>query len=100
MKIGASWRSTVSACVSAAGMFVIFASAPPYSVHFPVAVSSLAGFMALGGLASLGINAKDSGVTGGTIVQPGIPVAPAETVTVAEPLPRPAPAPIASVRRW
>jgi len=29
----------------------------------------LAGFMALGGLAGLGINAKDSQVTGGTIVQ-------------------------------
>lgn len=47
-------------------MFVIFASAPPYNVHFPVAVSALAAFMALGGLASLGINGKDNNVTGGT----------------------------------
>jgi len=33
----------------------------------------------VGGLASLGINAKDSNVTGGTVVQPGIPVAPVPT---------------------
>jgi len=62
--MGASWKSTVSALVSAAGMFVIFASAPPYNVHFPIWISALAGFMALGGLAGLGIVAKDSDVTG------------------------------------
>jgi hypothetical protein len=73
--MGKSWRSTVSACVSACGMFIIFASAAPYNVRFPVTVSALAAFMALGGLASLGINTKDSEVTGGNIVQPGIPVA-------------------------
>jgi hypothetical protein len=56
-------------------MFIIFASAAPYNVHFPVTISALAAFMALGGLASLGINTKDSEVTGGNIVQPGIPVA-------------------------
>jgi len=80
VNIGASWRSTLSACVSVAGMFIIFASAPPYNLHFPVAISALAQFAFLGGLASLGINAKDSGVTGGTIVQPGIPVAPVPPV--------------------
>ena len=72
-----SWKTTVSAAVSAAGMFIIFASAAPYNVHFPVWISALAAFMALGGLAGLGINAKDSQVTGGTIVQPSAPAAPA-----------------------
>ena len=89
--MGASWKSTVSALVSAAGMFVIFASAPPYSVHFPVWISALAGFMALGGLAALGINSKDSDVTGGTIVQPGIPVAAVQPGAPAAPA-KPAPA--------
>jgi hypothetical protein len=83
--MGASWKSTVSALVSAAGMFVIFASAPPYNVHFPISISALAGFMALGGLAGLGIVAKDSDVTGGTVSQPGIPVAPVPPVVAAPP---------------
>ena len=61
-----SWKTTVSGLISAAGMFVLFASAPPYSVHFPVWVSALAGFLAVGGMASLGINGKDSNVTGPT----------------------------------
>jgi len=66
-------------------MFVIFASAAPYNVHFPVWISALAAFMAVGGLASLGINAKDSSVTGGTVVQPGIPVAPVPPATAPAP---------------
>lgn len=61
-----SWKTTLSSVISAAGMFVIFASAPPYSVQFPTVVSALAAFMALGGLVSLGINGKDADVTGGT----------------------------------
>ena len=64
-----SWKSTLSSVISAAGMFIIFASAPPYSVQFPTVVSALAAFMALGGLVSLGVNAKDNNVTGGTIKQ-------------------------------
>ena len=60
----ANWKTTVSALVSAAGMFVLFGAAPPYNIHFPVGVMALAGFMALGGLASLGINGKDNNVTG------------------------------------
>ena len=61
-----SWKTTTAGLVSTAGMFVIFASAPPYNIHFPVWVSALAGFMALGGLAALGISGKDSNVTGTT----------------------------------
>lgn len=101
--LGKSWRSTVSACVSAAGMFIIFASAAPYNVQFPVTISALAAFMALGGLASLGLNTKDSEVTGGSIVQPGIPVAPAVQVAIAEipPAISPKPAPAAPLlRKW
>ena len=108
MKIGASWRSTLTGCISAGGMFLAFASAPPYNVHFPTWVMAIAGFMAVGGVASLGINAKDSGVTGGTIVQPGIPVAPAETVMVsasslvptALPVPPPPQTAATSLRKW
>ena len=77
--MGKSWKSTVSAVISVAGLFVIFASGAPYNVHFPVWLSALADFMALGGLAGLGINAKDAQVTGGSIVQPGVPVAPVPT---------------------
>ena len=100
MKIGASWRSTLAGCVSAAGSFVAFASLPPYNVHFPTWVLAFAGFMAVGGVAALGINAKDSGVTGGTIVQPGIPVAPSTEVMVADPQPPPTPVPVAPARKW
>jgi hypothetical protein len=81
-------------------MFVIFTSAPPYNVHFPVVVSALAQFMFLGGLASLGINAKDSEVTGGSIVQPGIPVVTPAQAVVAEAIPsKPAPA-APPLRKW
>lgn len=61
-----NWKTTISSIVSAAGMFTLFASAPPYSLHFPPVIMALAGFMAIGGLAALGIAGKDSDVTGGT----------------------------------
>jgi hypothetical protein len=67
--MGTSWKTTLSALASTVGMFVLFSASPPYSIVWPMWVSALAGFMALGGLAGLGINAKDSQVTGGTIVQ-------------------------------
>lgn len=61
-----SWKTTVSALVSCAGQFVLFASAPPYSIHFPMWISAVAAFAGIGGLAALGLNAKDNNVTGNT----------------------------------
>ena len=102
--MGQCWKSTVSGAVSAAGMFIIFASGAPYNVHFPVWLSALAAFMALGGLASLGINAKDSEVTGGSIVQPGVPVALVPPVAAERAVPvaaiPPAAAPVKPPAKW
>jgi len=82
--IGANQKTTVSAVISAAAAFVMFASQPPFSIHFPTWVSAMAMFLMVGGLASLGVNAKDSNVTGGSVVQPGIAVAdPAEVAKFA-----------------
>lgn len=55
-----SYRTTISALISVAGQFVLFASAPPYNIHYPIWVSAMAAFMSLGGLAALGINARDN----------------------------------------
>lgn len=73
--MGKSWKTTVSAGISAAAAFVLFAGQPPISIHFPVWLTAIAAFLMAGGLAALGINAKDSQVTGGSVVQLGIPVA-------------------------
>jgi hypothetical protein len=78
--MGASWKTTLSAAVSAGASFVLFASQPPFSIHFPSWLAAIAMFAMVGGLAGLGIVAKDSDVTGGTVVQPGIPVAPVTPV--------------------
>ena len=80
MTIGANQKTTVSAAISAAAAFVMFASQPPFSIHFPTWVTAMAMFLMVGGLASLGVNAKDSNVTGGSVVQPGIAVADPATV--------------------
>ena len=80
MTIGPNQRTTISAAISAAASFVMFSSQPPFSIHFPQWVSALAMFLMVGGLASLGVNAKDSNVTGGSVVQPGVPVADAAKV--------------------
>jgi len=55
-----NWKTTVSGLVTAAGAFVIFSSMAPYNLHYPPAVMALAGFMSVGGLASLGITGKDA----------------------------------------
>lgn len=81
--MGASWKTTLSACVSAGASFVLFASQPPFSIHFAPWLSAIAMFAMVGGLTGLGIVAKDSDVTGGTVSQPGIPVAPVPPVVAA-----------------
>jgi hypothetical protein len=80
MIIGANQKTTISAGISAAASFVMFASQPPLSIQFPQWMTAVAMFAMVGGLAALGINAKDSNVTGGSVVQPGIPVADPDTV--------------------
>jgi hypothetical protein len=80
--IGANQKTTISAAVSAAASFVLFASQPPLSIHFPQWIAAVAMFAAVGGLAALGINAKDSHVTGGDVQQAGL-VKVADPVVVA-----------------
>jgi hypothetical protein len=113
--MGASWKTTVSGLIAAGGTllllgsnFVLFTSAPPYNIVFPMWVHAIVGYLASlgvvgmgGGIASLGINAKDSQVTGGTVVQPGIPVAPMPVATpAAGPTPAVQPAVKPPVSGW
>jgi hypothetical protein len=65
-----SWKSSLSGIISAVGAFVLFSAGPPYNIHYPTIVSALAGFMAVGGLVSMGINTKDNNVSGGTPTKP------------------------------
>ncbi len=55
-----SWKTTVSGLVSAAGAFVMFSGTAPFNIHYPSLVTALAAFMIAGGLAGLGITAKDN----------------------------------------
>jgi len=57
-------------------MFISFSANPPFNVQYPPMVMALAAFMAIGGLQAFGVLAKGREVTGGTVSQPGIPVAP------------------------
>jgi len=74
--LGPNWRTTVGGWTSAASAFVLFAANPPFSIHWPAWLSALATFSMVGGLAAVGMAAKDRNVTGGSVSQPGIPVAP------------------------
>lgn len=69
-----NWKTTLSGLVSAAAAFV--ALSPQLFIRWPWAVE-LAKFISVGGLASLGLAAKDKNVTGGTILNNP----PAETAT-------------------
>jgi hypothetical protein len=95
--LGANWKTSLSGLIAAAGAFVLFAAAPPYSVHFPTWITAAAGFVAAGGLAAMGLSAKDNNVTGGSVVQPGIAVAP---VPVAPTPPASAAAPRVPGSKW
>jgi hypothetical protein len=68
-----SWRTTVSSIVSTAGSigvsFVLFAMVAFPQIHFPLWILAISAFANAGGLLSLGINAKDKMITGGTIPQ-------------------------------
>lgn len=60
-----SYKTSVSAILSAAASFVLFA--PQVGMTFPKWATALAMFVSIGGLAALGIEAKDYNVTGGTV---------------------------------
>lgn len=58
-----SWKTTAAGCLSAAASFVLFAHNSHYAV-FPGWMIGVATFAQVGGLASLGIAAKDYNVSG------------------------------------
>lgn len=69
-----NWMPTLAALISAAGSFVLFAqNSGMYT--FPKLAVALALFMNVGGLAALGITAKQFNVTGGTVGTPSTPEA-------------------------
>ena len=59
-----NWKTTLSGVVSAAAMFVVFAG--QNGLTMPHWATVTASFVLMGGLASMGLAAKDSNVTGGT----------------------------------
>jgi hypothetical protein len=61
-----SWKTTLTSAVSSAAAFVLFAQQLHY-INFPSWVMAVAMFAMAGGLASFGVSAKDSNVTGGTV---------------------------------
>jgi len=58
-----SWKTTVTAGLSAAASFVLFAQSSHY-VDFPQWAIGIAAFCQIGGLAAFGISAKDADVSG------------------------------------
>lgn len=62
--MGANWKTTLSGLVSSAAGLVLALSAG--GVVEPKWLSLTAGFVLAGGLAGLGIAAKDNNVTGGS----------------------------------
>ncbi len=63
-----SWKTTLLGLISAAAGFVAFS--PALFAKWPW-VNEVAKYIMVGGMAGIGIAAKDSAVTGGTILQAG-----------------------------
>ena len=63
-----NWKTTASGLAGAAGSFVLFSS-QAHMLVWPQWIMALAMFMAVGGLGSFAIVAKDYNVTGGTKTQ-------------------------------
>ena len=75
-----NWKTSLAGLISAAASFVLFAGQAPFNIQFPVWLTALSGFILAGGLLAFGVVAKDYNVTGGSVVQTGIPVAPVPAV--------------------
>jgi hypothetical protein len=69
MKLPANWKTSLMGLISAAAAFVLYAQSS-HMVNFPTWATALAGFVQIGGLAGLGLTAKDFNTTGGTVGQP------------------------------
>lgn len=76
-----SWKTTVSAILAAFSSFVIFSQELHY-ITWPQWALGLAMFTSIGGLAALGVSAKDYNVTGGD-TRSGLSVLPLKTNTTA-----------------
>ena len=63
-----NWKTTVSGVVSAAAGLVVYLHSGGYVVE-PGWLLGAANFVMIGGIASLGLAAKDGNVTGGTVPQ-------------------------------
>jgi hypothetical protein len=59
-----SWKTTLTSAVSSGAAFVLFAQQLHY-IDFPRWAMAIAMFTMAGGLATFGVSAKDSDVTGG-----------------------------------
>lgn len=83
-KLGAgSWKTTASGLVTAAAGFVV--ANPELFANHP-AILKVAMYIMVGGLASIGIFAKDRNVTGGTTMNPANnPTVVADTAVHKEP---------------
>lgn len=64
--MGANWKTTLSAAISAGAAFVLFSSEAHFIV-WPNWAMAFAAFAAAGGLLAFGVSAKDKQVTGGTL---------------------------------
>ena len=63
-----SWKTTTAALISAGASLLQFLHSGHY-IDLPPVVAGIIAFTQIGGVAGLGIMAKDSDVTGGTVAQ-------------------------------
>jgi len=63
-----NWKTTISGVLSAAAGLVVYLHSGGY-VAEPGWLLGAANFIMIGGIASLGLSAKDGNVTGGTVGQ-------------------------------
>lgn len=66
MKNLSSYKTTITAIISAAASFVLFSQELHY-IQYPQWVMGVAMFSLVGGLSAFGIVAKDYNATGGTV---------------------------------
>lgn len=72
--LGVNWMPTLAGLISSATSLVMFLQQGGY-YQFPMWAIGIAMFANVGGLAALGITAKQYNTTGGTVGQPSTPEA-------------------------